>query len=273
MDSPQFSIPDGMKKCQKCEQVKPENEFYERNDGRRYSPCKSCLIAYQRDNYRRNTVKILMSTRAYASKNKDRLQAARKRWEEKNRHELSHKKQAYYRKHAEKLKSRQKQYLSDPDKREKNRVRANQHYHQTKNSPTVRKKRQDYEKQWRQNNKTKHCIRQHRRRARKRGLPDSFTELDSQTAIAAFMNSCAVCNTPFGLVIPVHWDHWIPLANDKCPGTTPDNMVPLCDRCNLSKQDKEAVIWLRLTYGARKAVSIVKKVTDFLISRRGSVKC
>lgn len=53
---------------------------------------------------------------------------------------------------------------------------------------------------------------------------------------------------------------------DRCPGTIPGNMVPLCHGmfgCNNSKADKDPEIWLIKRYGKRKATIILKRINVY----------
>lgn len=47
-----------------------------------------------------------------------------------------------------------------------------------------------------------------------------------------FNNKCCYCGIDG---VKLLQDHFIPLSNKECPGTTPRNMVPACSPCNLSK--------------------------------------
>src|SRR5581483_2176482 len=55
--------------------------------------------------------------------------------------------------------------------------------------------------------------------ARKRSLPDTFTERDWQRALEYWDYKCAVCGRPRGLWHTLAADHWIPLTAPDCPGT------------------------------------------------------
>lgn len=65
-------------------------------------------------------------------------------------------------------------------------------------------------------------------------------------------------------------DHWIPLVYDDCPGTVPENIVPLCHSikdgaggCNNSKQALDPYQWLIDKFGKRKAEEIFTKIQAY----------
>lgn len=114
----------------------------------------------------------------------------------------------------------------------------------------------------------------HRRLARKRDLPDTFTATDWLHALEYFNHRCAVCERPTGLWHTLAPDHWIPLADtEHCPGTIPTNIVPLChDKkdgaggCNNSKCNKNAHEWLMERYSVRQVAKIEKRIAAYFAS-------
>ncbi len=120
--------------------------------------------------------------------------------------------------------------------------------------------------QWRQRNREQHLInsriRESRRRSRKKQLPQEWTTAEAAAALEKVHGKCLVCDSEFP-GSKLHWDHWIPLASNLCPGTVRSNMVPLCDRCNRSKRDRDARDWLRIKFGDA-ADTILVKVEEFL---------
>ena len=127
-----------------------------------------------------------------------------------------------------------------------------------------------------ENRRTQHA----KRSARKRGLPDSYTVEDWRFALEYFNDCCAVCGRPQGLWHTLAQDHWIPLSNPECPGTVPENIVPLCHvkkdgegSCNIEKHNSDPMTWLTKKYGARKAKKIVQRVEAYfeVVRQRQSV--
>lgn len=112
-------------------------------------------------------------------------------------------------------------------------------------------------------------VRMAKRRARKRGLPATFTTRHWRRALEYFNNCCAVCgrqmNDLFG-ERKAHADHWIPLASPNCPGTTPLNIVPLCgglDGCNHYKRDSDPVEWLQSKFSPKQARAIIEWIETY----------
>src|SRR5262249_12560740 len=95
-----------------------------------------------------------------------------------------------------------------------------------------------------------------RRRARRLGLPATFT-MAQQTFMSQYWGyACAVCGRQEGFQWIIADDHWISLTAPDCPGTVAHNIIPLChgqDCCNNSKSDREPMTWLIDKLGRRKA--------------------
>lgn len=83
-----------------------------------------------------------------------------------------------------------------------------------------------------------------RREMRLANLPNSFTRKQWTYAVDYFGRACAVCGE-HGNYRTLHRDHWIPVASPYCPGTIATNIVPLCKKCNLSKNSKYPDVWLK----------------------------
>lgn len=114
-------------------------------------------------------------------------------------------------------------------------------------------------------------LRAHIRRSRLHGLPASFSDDDMIFMLGYFNSCCAVCGCALnGLFVTVALDHWIPVSSPDCPGTVPENIVPLCHArrggmggCNLSKSGKPAHTWLIETYGKRKGGQILSRIEAY----------
>lgn len=112
-----------------------------------------------------------------------------------------------------------------------------------------------------------------RRRARIRKLPDTMTQRDIEKCLAYFGHRCATCDRPQGFWHTLAMDHWIPLSSPECPGTVPQNMIPLCHGiggCNNAKHDKDPREWLVVTFGKRKATKIEKQIRAYFDSLKGN---
>lgn len=76
-----------------------------------------------------------------------------------------------------------------------------------------------------------------RYRARKTKLPDTLTEFQVSEILDRFSNKCSVCESEYQ-----HLDHFIPVSSGY-GGTTLENIVPMCGRCNMSKGAKNPFEW------------------------------
>lgn len=110
-------------------------------------------------------------------------------------------------------------------------------------------------------------IKDHRRKAKKRQLPNNLTTTQWCNALNYFGNKCAVCGCEIGdggRVLSA--DHWIPLSSPNCPGTVVENMIPLCHGvggCNNSKSNKDAFQWLKNTFGIERAQIVMDRIISY----------
>jgi len=154
--------------------------------------------------------------------NQDYVREKNRRYRQENEQSLSDYYHNYYLSNAERIRKRSGQY------REANRE-------------TLREKIRE----WRKANpgKARDLARQSRRirRAREVGALDLSAPHATAAATACrvwlFGNCCAYCGNDG----PLHLDHVEPLARGGLH--TPDNLVPACQRCNLSKQAKPVEAW------------------------------
>lgn len=77
-------------------------------------------------------------------------------------------------------------------------------------------------------------VRLHCQRAKKRGLPATLTVEEWLNIQEHFNYLCAYCQQSPGTVL----EHFIPLNCGASSGTTKENVVPACDRCNKLKWHK-----------------------------------
>lgn len=92
-----------------------------------------------------------------------------------------------------------------------------------------------------------------------------YTDDMWQRALDYFKNRCAYCGAPEGLLRGFQFvrEHYIPVSRPDCPGATPNNIVPACHNCNVSKRDKDVVDWLEQQNGKHKTKRIVGKIQHY----------
>lgn len=227
-----------MKVCNKCGTQKEFNEFYSNNQTRdgRGSSCKECVRARSAERRRRNPKpkkerevriegfrllpkgmrkcgecskvkeKCLFykdSSRASGVSNncKECLNAYLKKRRRERSLELLEARRAWTERNRERLREQYKEYAGA------NRERLN--------------------------------ITESRRRARKKGLPDTLTLEEMEKITKEFGGKCSICSEEYE-----HLDHFIPIATG-CGGTTYENIVPMCASCNISKGAKNPFVWAK----------------------------
>jgi|19_taG_2_1085344.scaffolds.fasta_scaffold31053_1 hypothetical protein len=117
------------KKCTKCGEVKPLEEFYKskRSKGGRVSACKSCYKAYNEA----NKDKRIAYYKAHYEANKDKKKAYRKAYDEANKEKVKAHKKVHYQANKEKYKAYKE---ANKDKRNahlKNRRKTDLHFRMT----------------------------------------------------------------------------------------------------------------------------------------------
>ncbi|MRX54689.1 hypothetical protein GJU41_11965 [Bacillus idriensis] len=90
--------------------------------------------------------------------------------------------------------------------------------------------------QWYRNNPEYVLNKSAKRRARKYGLPRTFSHID-QAEVKKHFNGCALTQS-----VDIQWDHVIPVSIGHA-GTVIGNMVPLRSDLNASKKDKNLFEW------------------------------
>ncbi|MCC6973194.1 MAG: hypothetical protein IT322_04195 [Anaerolineae bacterium] len=101
---------------------------------------------------------------------------------------------------------------------------------------------------------------------RKKRLPNTLRSRDWERCLEYWHYQCAICGRPRGLWHTLAQDHWIPLSHPDCPGTTPDNILPLCHGeggCNNSKGKKDPILWLREKLGSRRANQKLREIESY----------
>jgi hypothetical protein len=196
------------KNCAKCNEVKTLDDYtkHKAGLGGRESTCKACKAGYYVENkdvyverYESNNEHLRELMRSYYNANKETYVEYRRK---------------YYAENKEAISERHREYCA-----------------------TNRERITELSRNWRRNNPEKDTLISERRRARKKSLPDDFTEAQMLKTLD-FFGGCALT----GATADIHWDHVIPLATGH-GGTTYGNMIPLRSNLNLSKSDGNIFEW------------------------------
>lgn len=101
----------------------------------------------------------------------------------------------------------------------------------------------------------------HRKIARKMRLDVSFSIEDWKICKAYFNNSCAYCGDEAS---KLQYEHFIPLSKEG--GFTKENILPSCQRCNLSKKNNDFYEW----YPKQKFYSVerIRLIENYIISKK-----
>ena len=175
---------------------------------------------------------------------------------------------------SSKARTRMKVFYSTPEQQQKRKDRyqssGKERQRERERNPEVRAKIREYQR----TDKMRMIFKIHgeKRRAKELSLPDTFTKADWFNALEYFHNCCAVCGKQLNSLLGTHkaaMDHWIPIVSPKCPGTIPENIIPLChgqDGCNNSKHSSEPFEWLQKKFGKRKAKTIMNNISNYFES-------
>lgn len=200
------------------------------------STIKSGLTSQCRDCYRE-----------YARQHKDRMDAARKKWEVLHRESAKENRRRYFQSHKAECYLRQRQrYREHPERvRESNRlyrIKAKEHRKQLHDDyyRLNRDRIAEYCREFRLTHRELYRQYAQARRTRKMCLPSTLQFQDWLECLEYFSYSCAYCGSSFGTLTQ---DHVIPIVSGG--GYTVDNIVPACCSCNSSKNAKEFTEWYR----------------------------
>jgi len=109
-----------------------------------------------------------------------------------------------------------------------------------KENPDVMK---SSDERWRKNNPDKVRAMKnagwHRRRSKELEKPVIWSIKIKKEILSFWGEKCVYCNGKYE-----HMDHYIPISWDNNPGTVPWNMVPACQHCNLTKNDKDPYMFI-----------------------------
>lgn len=234
-----------IRRCKTCGEPFPLTTEYFELTGKGYFRrcCKTCYSAQKKLKYASNPEPAKARARQWSANNPERKKQLDKEYAANNPKRMAEIKRRWVENNPEK-----KLEVS----------RAYRKRNPGQNTPTATK--------WRNANPDSTRAIKLRRRAKERGLPDGFTAGDWQYALVYFEGRCAVCSRPPGLWHTLAADHWIPITAPDCPGTVPQNIVPLChgmEGCNNSKSNRDPSEWLTSRVGSSKAQNILERIAQY----------
>lgn len=297
------------RKCSKCGEVKNVSDFYPSLLKFNKCRCKSCCSEYQSAYQKKNPDKVRALQKRWASENSSRLALHKKNYQRENKDAISERKKVNYKKKRDEyvqaitegrpwFDENEEKRCSDcgeikklglfrPDYVGGFKSRCLKCYAKFDKDYAVSLcgKREEYQREWFQKNKdrirerqsrnirrwqkaNRHRVREasHRRNARKNALPFDWKCKDMQFALEWWSNKCGYCGTELN-VENLHFDHFVPVS--KSGPTTPDNMIPACCTCNLSKGARAPGTFLiRKTKNARAVEVILERIFYFFQSVR-----
>lgn len=130
-------------------------------------------------------------------------------------------------------------------------------------SDSNRERLRTQDAEYRESNRDKIRLIEQRRRARINNLPDTLTEEELKNTLSFFDNRCSICDEE-----EFELDHFIPISTNK-GGTTDENIIPLCERMNLSKGAKNPFEWAH-TFLNEEELERFERVVEFL-SRKNNM--
>ena len=204
------------------------------------SQCKKCKTLYARVWREKNREYATRQQREYREKNIDRIKDRDKKYRNKNKEAIKRYQdenkdiiRAYQKTYREKHREEHVQYAKDWCQRNKKRLRVVRKKYCEENEDKIKK----YIKNWKQVNRNRVILHSAKRRNMKNNLPATLTAPTWEKIIKQFSFSCAYC----GRSENIHQEHFIPLSRGG--EYTKHNIIPACQSCNCSKQDKPFEEW------------------------------
>ena len=262
-----------LKRCTKCGEEKPIDEFSVSKRGGVLSQCKACKRQYNKEWFERPDVKARRIEYYKRPEVKSRMSEYYKRPEVKERYkahyhqpEVKERLQVRMREYNRRpeVKAYRKERDQQPDVKEQRRIRMKEY----RNRPEVKERtlnyrqRSDvkekdrlYSQEYRQSVKGKEVLveyyqtpaakflkrnREHRRRSRKihaiATTDEPITQTQWEEIIKNQKNKCLDCGKRFTKKNPPTMDHIVPLS--VVPLHSSDNIRAVCARCNARKRDR-----------------------------------
>lgn len=217
----------GLRCCNICKEVRALADFalIRKGQERRCTICRDCSDA---------------KNKAYRDANAARLKA-RQDARKQERHE------------------NYKRWYADPENRRKLRAHSTQW---KKRNPD---KEREWRRKWSRANPDKVRVQAALSRARRANLPATLTIEDWGRAVAHWQGRCAYCDKQEGLLKRTRLtsEHFVPLSLPDSPGSTPDNIIPVCHSCNERRRRQDVRKWLTKTFGTAHADRMLAKIAAY----------
>lgn len=269
------------KVCSRCGNVFPVTSDYFFRDRRTkdgfLASCKTCKSKAEKDCHNRNREEWLARKRELSRGNKGQISEQQRIYRETHKEELRAKKKKYYDEHREEIlaqkriytqKTKEHKHLYNKDYVEKNKEKLNklakERYERDREKQLAQRKEyyKDHREEiitrvaeYRKNNKKKiyECNKRYYqtdigresnrragqiRKAREKDLRATFTLEQWNCCKEYFSHACAYCGKESSRLSQ---DHFVPVVKG---GTyTVDNILPVCKKCNSSKQGFDFNDW------------------------------
>lgn len=232
-----WEVPDtGMKKCRKCLQILPFSAFGKQNKTRR-AICKECARRDHRERYYADHEASKAYYRAQHAINRDRQNAASRRWKERNRSHVEQYQREYNRTHRDIKNERSRRARAAMPREQYLEMHRRWYRARVISGSLANWQRQNRERiseigrRWRERHPERHAERQRRRSAAKR-MGQRLRPADYSRILERDGLTCYLCDTALSRR-DVHFDHVIPLS--KGGAHHESNIRVSCRSCNLRK--------------------------------------
>jgi len=242
---------EGHKICSKCKVPKELSQFAAHRSAKASksgirATCKSCDVEYNRIYRQKNREKVNATKRKWASKNKDKISNYDKGYREKNREKLILHSKQWYAANKDILSAKAKIYrVKNRDKKaaiDKKWAAANRDKTRA-SSKRWRERNPEKAKLVRQNNEAKNPFRARlkQQKRRQRIKENGLFLVTQQDAKKLLSGSCFYCHKP-----SEHIDHVVPVARGGSHSI--GNLVGACKKCNQSKGSKFITEWNKVRF-------------------------
>jgi len=294
-------LPFPFKHCTKCgEYYPPTFEYFAKDkisSGGQRAQCKFCCREKTREWRQNNLERAKENVRRYREQHKEEARQRSAQWRRDDPEKARQSERRYRDSHPEVRRANRLRWAKNNPEKVYASSQRWRHSHSDRVRETERKRRQtnpdvhqraskryrnahaeilkERDRQRRAANidtaREKGRQKEHRRRAKIRALPATFTDADWERALTHFHGGCAYCGNPpslFDVNTVLQHEHHIPVNPDyelkgDNPGYTADNIVPACQSCNFSKGNKNPTQWAIKRFGKRRGESILKRIQEY----------